>query len=313
MRIPAFPHWTAPRLGIALVLIFLTGCDKTDLSEYHPAGQEDKSSAGPSVKADNASQTESEAVTATPAPETQAPGESEEPSSPVVTTATPDEAATDQSEDEVMDAPAASALVPVNVVASVQQLLSVPNAPSSPTTDPAVAENSSTEPPTSQQEDPPDKTEAKTGPGNEIQLLIKEKQFQTDPRTGALRLSFDDLDLLKVLNMEPVVVNAVDLMPDWLKGLDGKQVKVRGFMYPTYETEGIERFVLARDNQICCFGRDPKIYDLIQIDMKAGKTTRYIPATRSFDVLGTLRIKMVAPDGTPYGLYFIEHATVIDR
>ena len=47
--------------------------------------------------------------------------------------------------------------------------------------------------------------------------------------------------------------------------------------------------------------------------MREGKTTNYIPATRAFDVVGTLRIKMVAPDGTPYGLYFIEQATVIDR
>ena len=84
-------------------------------------------------------------------------------------------------------------------------------------------------------------------------------------------------------------------------------------MYPTYETEGIERFVLARDNQICCFGRDPKIYDLVQVDMKSGKTTNYIPATRAFDVVGTFRIKMLADEGKPYGLYLIEQAAVIDR
>ena len=102
-------------------------------------------------------------------------------------------------------------------------------------------------------------------------------------------------------------------MPSWLKGLSGQRIKIRGFMYPTFETEGIERFVLARDNQICCFGRDPKIYDLVQIDMRAGKTTNYIPATRAFDVVGRLKIEMVAEGGKPYGLYFLEDAEVIDR
>jgi hypothetical protein len=84
-------------------------------------------------------------------------------------------------------------------------------------------------------------------------------------------------------------------------------------MYPTYDTEGIEHFVLARDNQICCFGRDPKIYDLIQVDMKEGKTTSYIPATRAFDVIGEFHIQMQSEDGKPFGLYGIEKANVIDR
>ena len=128
-----------------------------------------------------------------------------------------------------------------------------------------------------------------------------------------MRVSYDDLDLLKVLNMEPVTIDAIDHMPAWLKGLNGQRIKIRGYMFPTFETEGIERFVLARDNQICCFGRDPKVYDLVQIDLKAGKTTHYIPATRAFDVVGRLKLEMVAADDKPFGLYFLEDAEVIDR
>jgi hypothetical protein len=146
-----------------------------------------------------------------------------------------------------------------------------------------------------------------------VEILVKDKTFRKEPKTGALRVSFDDLDLLKVLNMEPVTENAAEVMPDWLKGLDGKLIRIRGFMYPTFDTEGIEHFVLARDNQICCFGRDPKIYDLVQIDMKPGKSTVYIPATRAFDVIGKFRIEMLAQEGKPYGLYVIEQAEVIDR
>ena len=147
----------------------------------------------------------------------------------------------------------------------------------------------------------------------QIEVLIPEKTFRTDGASKALRVSYDDLDLLKVLNMEPVTIDAIDHMPAWLKGLNGQRIKIRGYMFPTFETEGIERFVLARDNQICCFGRDPKVYDLVQIDLKAGKTTHYIPATRAFDVVGRLKLEMVAADDKPFGLYFLEDAEVIDR
>ena len=199
-----------------------------------------------------------------------------------------------------------SAIAPVNVVSSIQALMSIP-APEVNTANGSAALC-------------PPKTISSSGNDaavpvkpKQIEILIPDKKFQTEPKSGALRVSFDDLDLLKVLNMDPVVDNADQLMPDWLKGLNGKNIRIRGFMYPTYETEGIERFVLARDNQICCFGRDPKIYDLVQIDLKSGKTTNYIPATRAFDVVGRLKIEMLAQDGKPYGLYVMEDATVIDR
>lgn len=152
-----------------------------------------------------------------------------------------------------------------------------------------------------------------TAAPRKVEILIPEKSFRTDGASKALRVSYDDLDLLKVLNMEPVTIDAIDHMPAWLKGLNGQRIKIRGYMFPTFETEGIERFVLARDNQICCFGRDPKVYDLVQVDLKAGKTTRYIPATRAFDVVGRLKLEMLAADDKPFGLYFLEDAEVIDR
>lgn len=194
-----------------------------------------------------------------------------------------------------------SALAPVNVVdgASVASLLNVKPGSTGPRgLDPAAPASV------------PATTAVKT---HKVELLIPQKTFPRDAQSKALRVSYDDLDLLKVLNMEPVTANAVELMPEWLKGLDGQQIKIRGFMYPTFEAEGIERFVLARDNQICCFGRDPKIYDLIQIEMRPGKVTDYIPPTRSFDVVGRFRIELSADDDKPNALYFVDNAEIITR
>lgn len=145
-----------------------------------------------------------------------------------------------------------------------------------------------------------------------IKLLVPKQEFRVEGPDQALRVSYDDLDLLKILNMEPVPVDATNFFPEWLSKLNGQPVRIRGFMYPTFESSGIEQFVLARDNQICCFGRDPKVYDLIFVTMKPGKTTDYIP-NRPFDVVGTFRIDLQAEGGKPLGLYLLENARVIDR
>jgi hypothetical protein len=146
----------------------------------------------------------------------------------------------------------------------------------------------------------------------EIKLLVKAKSFKQEGPENSLRVSYDDFDLLKILNMEPVPLNAVEYFPGWLTALDGKKVRVRGFMYPPFKEEGLKEFILARDNQICCFGKNPKIYDLVYISMRDGVSASYIQ-NRPFDVVGTFRIHPDAEDGEWFSLYQIEDSIVIDR
>lgn len=144
----------------------------------------------------------------------------------------------------------------------------------------------------------------------EIKLLIPEKRFRPEGDSKALRLSYDDIDLLKVLNMEPVPPDAVDHFPQWLKDLDGKRVRLRGFMYPTFVASGITDFWMARDNGICCFVKQPKIYDMFSVLLADGETTDYIE-NKPFDVEGIFRIVPEVEDGELYELYRIEDAIVL--
>ena len=128
---------------------------------------------------------------------------------------------------------------------------------------------------------------AATGAARKVQLLIPDRKFKTEGPEGAWRVSYDDIDLLKILNMDPVPPNADTMMPAWLKGLEGKRIRIRGFMYPPFQQTGIHAFGLARDNQICCFGRNPKIYDLFDVLLRDGVTTDYLP-NRPFDVVGAV-------------------------
>lgn len=144
----------------------------------------------------------------------------------------------------------------------------------------------------------------------EIRLLVPEKRFRTEGDQQALRVSYDDIDLLKVLNMEPVPVDADQHFPEWLTQLDGQRIRIRGFMYPTFEATGLKAFTLARDNGICCFVREPKIYDIISIKLAKGQTSDYID-NKPFDVEGIFRIAPEADEEELYQLYRIEDATVL--
>jgi hypothetical protein len=143
-------------------------------------------------------------------------------------------------------------------------------------------------------------------------VLIPSRQFPKVGPEGVIRISFDDLDLLKILNMEPVVPAATQMLPGWLRDLSGQRIRLRGFMYPTFAATGLEEFVLARDNEICCFVRQPKIYDVVHVNLRPGTTTRYID-NRPFDVVGKLKIELVADGEAVIALYSIEEAQVIEK
>ena len=144
----------------------------------------------------------------------------------------------------------------------------------------------------------------------EIKLLISEKRLLPEGDSKALRLTYDDIDLLKILNMEPVPYDADKHFPQWLNDLSGQRIRIRGFMYPTFEATGLTAFTMARDNGICCFVRQPKIYDIIGISLADGETTDYIEG-KPFDVEGVFQIAPEADDTELYQLYRIEDAKVL--
>lgn len=145
-------------------------------------------------------------------------------------------------------------------------------------------------------------------------LPAAQRTFQAEGPGGALRISFDDLDLLKLLKMEPVTPDCVEKMPTWLRELNGKPIRIRGFMKPGLLSTGIPQFLLVRDTGLCCFGPAGKIYDLIAVTLAEGTTTDYIEL-RPFDVVGTFRIQLevLEDEDLIFGLYYIDNAKIIQK
>lgn len=155
---------------------------------------------------------------------------------------------------------------------------------------------------------------AVAAPTVESAPAARDRVFAEEGPEGALRISYDDLDLLKILKMDPVTPDCVEKMPDWLLALKGKTVRIRGFMKPGLLLSGIPQFMLVRDTGLCCFGPKGKIYDMVAVTLKPGTTTEYIEL-RPFDVVGTFRIELLQleEDGTIFGLYYIDDAVILQK
>jgi hypothetical protein len=139
------------------------------------------------------------------------------------------------------------------------------------------------------------------------------RTFAVEGPGDALRVSFDDLDLLKIINMDPVTPDCVEKMPGWLRGLNGKHVRIRGFMKPQGLSEGIPEFIFVRSTDLCCFGPKGKVYHLIAVKLKGKTTTDYIEL-KPFDVAGQFRIEKIELDeGLVFLLYHIDDAEIIRK
>jgi len=88
------------------------------------------------------------------------------------------------------------------------------------------------------------------------------------------------------------------LAPEVAKFL-GEKIFIKGFMWETKKSEGLESFVFLKDNGECCFGGSPKPYDMMLVEMQDGKTTNAHNGMVS--VAGTLRVNLAAgPDEAVY-------------
>jgi hypothetical protein len=92
--------------------------------------------------------------------------------------------------------------------------------------------------------------------------------------------------------MRPDVVEerAGIAVPPEIMALDGKRVFIKGYMRPPEVRSGIDRFLLVRDNNQCCFGdlSTVKYYDQILVDLRGSLRLNY--SDKLFAVGGVLKV-----------------------
>lgn len=112
--------------------------------------------------------------------------------------------------------------------------------------------------------------------------------------------TFDDLRF----TMTPGGPFYRSMLTKQIEALSGQKIRIRGYILPTPQKNGIRTFVLVRDNQECCFGPGAALYDCILVDMQPGKTAEY--SIRPIAVEGTFQIREFVLGGKHLAIYHMD-------
>jgi hypothetical protein len=134
--------------------------------------------------------------------------------------------------------------------------------------------------------------------------VLKRRQGSPDDKKPR-ELTFDSIKFEMVRNAE----FRRSLLTEEIEKLDGKRIKIRGYMLPSFHQDGITQFILVRDNLECCFGPGAMLFDCLIVDMQEGKTASY--TTRAVAVEGVFTIEELADeDGMTLAIYHLQASEV---
>jgi hypothetical protein len=92
------------------------------------------------------------------------------------------------------------------------------------------------------------------------------------------------------------------MIPERIRAADGKSVSVDGFMIPLeYDGRKVTKFILAMNQNTCCFGGNPQIHEFIIVSViGAGVDNEMDIPLR---VRGVLQVAVVRSQGKLSGIY----------
>jgi hypothetical protein len=124
-------------------------------------------------------------------------------------------------------------------------------------------------------------------------------------RNGTNEITFDDIkfDMAKGEPFEH------EMLSENVLRLDGLEIRIRGFILPSFKQTGLTKFVFVRDNQECCFGPGAALYDCLLVELSKNKSTEF--SVRPVTLKGTFYVKeYIGPDGDVLAIFRMRDATV---
>jgi hypothetical protein len=116
-------------------------------------------------------------------------------------------------------------------------------------------------------------------------------------------------DRLNYAVLQPGEGEPANMIPESAVKMNGRDVLLKGYMYPGKQQRGIRQFLLVRDQGDCCFGGNPKITDRVLVQMADKQTIEYSPRLRK--IAGRFSIRPAgAVDVDGAGVYHLEDARV---
>ena len=115
---------------------------------------------------------------------------------------------------------------------------------------------------------------------------ISHAPVQTSKSPDAIEdLTFDDIKF----EMDKEAEFDREFLTERINELNGKKIRIRGYILPSFKQTGIEAFILVRDNQECCFGPGAALCDCILVRLEKGRKTDF--TVRPITVRGTFFVK----------------------
>ena len=107
--------------------------------------------------------------------------------------------------------------------------------------------------------------------------------------------------------LQPLAGDPPDAVPDSALALDGRDVLLKGYMYPGKQQQGIRQFLLVRDQGDCCFGGNPKITDRVLVSLADPDGIPFSP--RLTKIAGRFHVRRMGTSALDGGvLYQLENA-----
>lgn len=125
------------------------------------------------------------------------------------------------------------------------------------------------------------------------------------PSTRIADISFDDIKF----DMEKGAAFERSMLTPKIEALDGRKIRIRGFILPPPVASGLTRFVLVRDNLSCCFGPGAALYDAIFVEMVDDKSTDYTISPVTVEGVFTIR-ELRDPDDNIMAIYHLDGESV---
>ncbi len=99
------------------------------------------------------------------------------------------------------------------------------------------------------------------------------------------------------------------MLTDQIRQLDGQEVKLRGYIRPSFKQRDLKNFIFVRDDKECCFGPGAALFDCVVVKLAKGKETDY--TVRPVAVTGKFMLKEYqGPDGNVWAIYRMKGAAV---
>jgi hypothetical protein len=125
--------------------------------------------------------------------------------------------------------------------------------------------------------------------------------YATELPEGFSRLSYADL--------QPAEGETATSVPESARAMTGRDVLLKGYIYPGKQQHGLVQFLLVRDQGDCCFGGNPKITDRVLVQLADPAGIDFTPNLTK--VAGRFRVEPAGAADLQGGvLYHLDAATV---